>query len=90
MSLLAADGEQLEVPTLSQEVYDNQGAGDTTIAVLTLVLIAGGSLRDAAVLANAAAGIVVAKMGTAIATAAEIRAALPAVVQAMRASREPE
>jgi D-beta-D-heptose 7-phosphate kinase/D-beta-D-heptose 1-phosphate adenosyltransferase len=52
------------------------GAGDTVIAVLALALAAGGSLVEAARLANLAAGLVVAHFGPAAPTAAELRAAL--------------
>ena len=46
-----------------------QGAGDTAIAALALAKLAGGSLAEAAVIANAAAGVVVGKVGTATASA---------------------
>jgi len=45
------------------DVYDTVGAGDTTIAVMTLALIAGASYRDAVMLANYASGIVVRHVG---------------------------
>jgi D-glycero-beta-D-manno-heptose-7-phosphate kinase len=45
------------------DVYDTVGAGDTTIAVMTLALIAGASCRDAVMLANYASGIVVQHVG---------------------------
>ena len=54
-----------------------QGAGDTAIAALVLALRAGGSLFEAAIIANAASGIVVGKVGTATASADEVKAALP-------------
>ncbi len=53
------------IPTRAREVFDVSGAGDTVISTLTLALAAGAPLRRAAVLANHAAGIVVAKLGTA-------------------------
>lgn len=53
------------IPTQAREVFDVSGAGDTVISTLTLALAAGASLRRAAALANHAAGIVVAKLGTA-------------------------
>jgi D-beta-D-heptose 7-phosphate kinase / D-beta-D-heptose 1-phosphate adenosyltransferase len=53
------------IPTLARQVYDVTGAGDTVIAHLGLHLAAGASLEDSVKLANAAAGIVVAKLGTA-------------------------
>jgi D-beta-D-heptose 7-phosphate kinase/D-beta-D-heptose 1-phosphate adenosyltransferase len=60
------------VPTYAQEVFDVSGAGDTVIAVLTAALAAKVSPEDAMHLANMAAGIVVAKRGTAVVTAEEI------------------
>jgi D-beta-D-heptose 7-phosphate kinase/D-beta-D-heptose 1-phosphate adenosyltransferase len=61
-----------------------QGAGDTTIAALVLALRAGGTLREAAVIANAAAGVVVGKVGTATASRDEVLEALPAAIAAAR------
>jgi len=76
MSLVSADGEIVHMPTQSKEVYDVTGAGDTVVAVLALVLAAGGNVWDAAHLANMAAGIVVGKMGTATVTLEELQSAL--------------
>jgi D-beta-D-heptose 7-phosphate kinase/D-beta-D-heptose 1-phosphate adenosyltransferase len=61
----------VNVPTAAREVFDVQGAGDTAIAALVLAQRAGASLLEAAVIANAAAGVVVGKIGTATASAAE-------------------
>ena len=61
-------------PTEAQEVYDVSGAGDTVIAVFSAAVAAGGDWKDAAMLANAAAGVVVGKVGTATASPAEIMA----------------
>ena len=52
-------------PTMAREVYDVSGAGDTAIAFFTAALSAGLSGPEAAEIANHAAGIVVAKLGTA-------------------------
>lgn len=49
----------------AKEVFDVTGAGDTVVAVFTLAVAAGGTLKQAAFLANHAAGIVVGKLGTA-------------------------
>ena len=71
--LLARDGKiEKTIPTAAREVFDVSGAGDTVIASLTLALVAGASLEEAAELANLAAGIVVGKVGTATASAEEI------------------
>jgi bifunctional ADP-heptose synthase (sugar kinase/adenylyltransferase) len=59
-----------------RQVFDVTGAGDTVLSVLALAVAAGAELRDAAVLANAAAGVVVGKLGTASVTAEELSAAL--------------
>ena len=61
------------VPTLAQEVYDVSGAGDTVAGTLALSLAVGATLRQAAYLANCAAGVVVGKLGTATATLRELR-----------------
>jgi len=60
------------LPAEAREVADVTGAGDTVIAALALGLAAGGSLLDAARLANRAAGIVVGKFGPATATVEEL------------------
>ena len=78
------DGAGVDVPTAAREVFDVQGAGDTAIVALALALRAGGSLLEAAVLANAASGIVVGKVGTATANVGELKAALPAAIAAAR------
>ncbi len=60
----------------SDEIADVTGAGDTVMATLTLALAAGGSMADAARLANYAGGLVVMKRGTATVTARELAAAV--------------
>jgi D-glycero-beta-D-manno-heptose-7-phosphate kinase len=75
MWLLGPDGES-DLPAEAREVSDVTGAGDTVIAAMALGLAAGGSLRDAARLANRAAGLAVARFGPVAITAAELRAAL--------------
>jgi rfaE bifunctional protein kinase chain/domain len=61
------------------EVFDVTGAGDTVIALLTLGLLAGASLVEAAELANLAAGLVVRRLGVATTTQEELRAAFQAL-----------
>ncbi len=73
MALYDENGEILTIPTEAREVYDVTGAGDTVIATLGLALAAGIPPPQASILANHAAGIVVAKVGTATATAEELR-----------------
>ena len=60
----------------SQEVFDVSGAGDTVIAVFTLALAGGIDSTSAAFLANVAAGVVVAKVGTYAVSNDELLAAL--------------
>lgn len=64
------------IPTRAQEVFDVSGAGDTVISLFTLALTSGASAREAAELANLAAGVVVGKLGTATVTLAELLTAL--------------
>ncbi len=68
--------DSMHIPTAAREVFDVTGAGDTVISVLTLALASGASYRDAAVIANHAAGIVVGKLGTATVSADELIGAL--------------
>ena len=75
MTLYRADG-QTHQPTRAQEVYDVSGAGDTVIAAMGLSLAAGYTLPEAMHTANAAAGVVVAKLGTAVCSFAELEQAL--------------
>ena len=56
--------ETVHIPTRSQEVFDVSGAGDTVIAVFALGVAGGLIPREAAYLANLAASVVVAKLGT--------------------------
>ncbi|MCG7584984.1 bifunctional D-glycero-beta-D-manno-heptose-7-phosphate kinase/D-glycero-beta-D-manno-heptose 1-phosphate adenylyltransferase HldE [Photobacterium sp. OFAV2-7] len=76
MTLLQKGQEPLHMPTLAQEVYDVTGAGDTVISVLAASLAAGKSLSDACKLANAAAGVVVAKLGTSTLSTIELTEAI--------------
>lgn len=66
------------VPATAREVSDVTGAGDTVVATVGLALAAGATLAEAAVLANYAAGISVAKFGPATVTAQELLSAVGA------------
>ena len=66
MTVIERGRNAVQLATEAREVFDVSGAGDTVLAVLALALGAGASLRDAATLANVAAGIVVGKAGTAV------------------------
>jgi len=72
MALIAADGEVGRVPTTAREVYDVVGAGDTVTAYLATMLAAGATPAEAAVIANFAAGIEVAKLGAATVSTDEV------------------
>jgi rfaE bifunctional protein kinase chain/domain len=63
------------------DVFDVTGAGDTVAAALTLGLCAGASFRDAAILGNVAASLVVRQFGTATTTQQEIKATLQSFSQ---------
>ncbi len=63
----------LHLPTAAKEVFDVTGAGDTVVATLAAALGAGMSLQDATALSNVAAGIAVAKVGTAAVTLKELQ-----------------
>ncbi len=87
MSLFPDGGAALHIPALTRHVYDVTGAGDTVIAILALALAAGADLASAARVANAAAGVVVAEVGTACVRPADLRAALGEEVEAPRRAR---
>ncbi|MBL8471227.1 MAG: D-glycero-beta-D-manno-heptose-7-phosphate kinase [Rhodocyclaceae bacterium] len=75
MTLYRAGGAAHE-PARAREVFDVSGAGDTVIATLAVMLGAGRELVEAMRIANLAAGIVVGKLGTAVASLAELEAEL--------------
>jgi len=76
LSVFEAGRKPVHIPTIAQEVFDVTGAGDTVIAAAALALMAGATILEAACLSNAAAGIVVGKIGTAAVTPEELIAAL--------------
>lgn len=77
MTLFERSGEITNIPvTNKSEVYDVTGAGDTVVAAMILALSSGASYRDAARLANFAAGVVVRKPGTATTTLQELYEAI--------------
>jgi D-beta-D-heptose 7-phosphate kinase/D-beta-D-heptose 1-phosphate adenosyltransferase len=73
MRLFEKGGRITHIPTMTQEVFDVSGAGDTVIATLTLALASGAKMKEAALLANYAAGIVVGKVGTATCCLTELK-----------------
>ena len=73
MKLFGRGGELLvEQPAVAREVFDVSGAGDTVVAMFSLALAAGRPAGEAVELANRAAGLVIAKFGTATVTPAEL------------------
>lgn len=76
MSLLQPQQAPIHLPTQAREVFDVTGAGDTVISTLAASLAAGASFSEATVLANQAAGLVVAKLGTATVSQQELKATL--------------
>lgn len=73
---LFREGEPHHQPTQAREVFDVSGAGDTVIGAMGLAMAAGLDLPAAMRLANAAAGVVVAKLGTAVCSFDELAEAL--------------
>ncbi len=76
MLLLRRGQPHYHIPTRAREIFDVSGAGDTAMAFLTLALSAGADPVLAAEIANHASGIVVAKVGTATASEAELVASI--------------
>ncbi|ANO32045.1 bifunctional D-glycero-beta-D-manno-heptose-7-phosphate kinase/D-glycero-beta-D-manno-heptose 1-phosphate adenylyltransferase HldE [Vibrio breoganii] len=76
MTLLRRGEKPFHLPTQAQEVYDVTGAGDTVISVLAASVAAGKPLDEACALANAAAGVVVGKLGTSTLSTIELAEAV--------------
>ena len=76
MTLAARGKTAAHFPTSAREVFDVSGAGDTVVATLALALGAGCSLHEAVSAANHAAGLAVAKAGTAVVSFSELIGAL--------------
>jgi rfaE bifunctional protein kinase chain/domain len=72
VSLFRSDGSALHIPSREKSVFDVTGAGDTFAACLALALASGATLEAAATMANAAAGVVVGKVGTGTVTLSEL------------------
>lgn len=66
----------VERESAGRQVFDRTGAGDTTLTVLSLAVVAGATTPDAAMLANVGAGVVVRKLGTASVSPEELEHAL--------------
>ena len=76
MSLFEGNNDAWHIPTQARQVYDVTGAGDTVVGTLALALSTGASMREAATLANHAAGIVVGMVGTATVTTKQLTEAV--------------
>src|SRR5260221_14260110 len=76
MTLFEKDQESVHFDAVAKEVYDVTGAGDTVIATIAVALASGSGFREAAKLANVAAGIVVQQLGTASITAEKLATVL--------------
>jgi rfaE bifunctional protein kinase chain/domain len=74
MVLVTKDGDLTQIPSIARQIYDVSGAGDTVTAWLGTALAAGASLREAAQLANYAAGVEVGKAGVATVSPEEVLA----------------
>jgi D-beta-D-heptose 7-phosphate kinase / D-beta-D-heptose 1-phosphate adenosyltransferase len=87
-----AAGDEVHVPADARAVFDVTGAGDTVIALMALALAAGEPLFDALKIANAGAGVVVGKVGTAPVSKSELARALDAFasVQGQKVFSRPE
>ncbi len=83
MVVVAADDVAV-IPTQARRVFDVTGAGDTVVATLAVALGEGAALRDACYLANAAAGLQVARLGTGRITRSEVTEALDRQAEASR------
>lgn len=76
ISLSHGDATLQRIPTFAREVFDVTGAGDTVIAVLSMMMVLGEPLSRCMQVANAAAGIVVGQIGAACVTRQELKEAL--------------
>ncbi|MFN2569017.1 MAG: bifunctional heptose 7-phosphate kinase/heptose 1-phosphate adenyltransferase [Candidatus Dormibacteria bacterium] len=74
MVLVTKDGNLIQIPSMARQIFDVSGAGDTVTAWLGTALAAGASLREAAQLANYAAGVEVGKPGVATVSPEEVLA----------------
>lgn len=76
MTLIRPNQTPFHLPTQAKEVYDVTGAGDTVISVLATAIADGRPYEEACYLANAAAGVVVGKLGTSTITPTELENAI--------------
>jgi rfaE bifunctional protein kinase chain/domain len=89
MSVIGTGGRHTHLPPTNRtDVWDVTGAGDTVIAVLALGLAARADPIVAAQLANAAAGLVVRRIGVATVSPSELLASLQLSVPSSQSSEE--
>lgn len=88
MVLFEHDKKPYRISAKARQVFDVSGAGDTVLAVLGAGFASGASFRQAAALANVAAGIVVGKVGTAPVSREELKRALDPSVGALAAKQK--
>jgi D-glycero-beta-D-manno-heptose-7-phosphate kinase len=74
MVLVMKDGSLTHIPSIARDIYDVSGAGDTVTAWMGAAMAAGASVREAAQLANYAAGVEVGKAGVATVSPEEVLA----------------
>lgn len=74
--MLFSDNHHYHISTTALEVFDVSGAGDTVISAFTLALTAGATYKEAAMIANFAAGVVVGKLGAATVNKKELNRAI--------------
>jgi bifunctional ADP-heptose synthase (sugar kinase/adenylyltransferase) len=72
MVLVTKDGTLTQIPSIARQIYDVSGAGDTVTAWLGTALAAGASVREAAQIANYAAGVEVSKPGVSTVSPEEV------------------
>lgn len=95
MRVISRDEPPITLPAVARQVFDVTGAGDTALAAFGVALASGLTLEECAILSNAAAGIVVAKIGTETVTREELIAdghrkilPLPALLKALQGERQ--
>ena len=76
ISIFAQNGDIINVPIQPCEAVDVTGAGDTLTAAVTLAMICGATMEEAAVIGNAAAGVAVAQKGVVTVSRSEVEQAL--------------
>ncbi|MDH3252355.1 MAG: D-glycero-beta-D-manno-heptose-7-phosphate kinase [Ignavibacteria bacterium] len=86
VSLFEANGEISHIGNRAKQVHDVSGAGDTVIATMTIALAAGATVKEAAVLANTAAGVVVGSVGIVPIRIDELRDAMLEFMEAQEAA----